>query len=175
MSLETWLAEFYPEEATALLERLVGPHPQQMPEPTVLLQLVEQGLLKLTGLREENLRKHDVSLSCCRVRGGSNFWQFGASQCGLCHLAVVATDGKYCVGNLADDLEQDCSRCVVYQANADCACDDWQYLDSEDDLAGRDGDGDDLAPWLVLYATNNPEPMIRLLERTREWLLQKGQ
>lgn len=98
MSLETWKAEFYPEDAALFYT-----------EQRSALEAVEHSLRKWRGLLPENLAKHGVEKDGIgiketrRISCKERFW-FRAENCALCEWSLKARDG----GETPMDEECDC-------------------------------------------------------------------
>lgn len=107
MSIETWLAEFYPEPANVF-----NRHYRDI-EPRTELEAVRHSILKWEGLLHENMRRHEVSWTnfseiiddtdapdnpvkvTLYVDGGScSLCQYHSNECHRCALFKVR--GKPC-------------------------------------------------------------------------------
>ena len=143
MSLNTWKEEFYPVAADAAKGDA--------------LAAVDHSLKKWEGLRAENLTKHSCSVTtvgsiitdvCEDETTADNTFEVNCESCALCKYNDTLNQGSYC------------DSCPITLATG-VACDD-VYGELEED---------DIAPWDAWTMNENPEPMIAVLNTTREWLL----
>lgn len=104
MSIETWKAEFYPEEADIAAEKGA-------------LEATKHSLLKWEGLRKENKDKHGLGQGVgggrVLVFGGESF-RIDSGTCALCGFVGLK--------------EESCESCPFYLANGfDCSGDLEEY------------------------------------------------
>ena len=154
MSFKSWREEFYPQTAESIVRSVKGARYEEE-------IIVEHSLQKWTGLRPENLKKHNVIYSgdggyyengvrskYNRVQYSANIVPINDESCSLCEAYFKSSNGVY--GNL-----HSCRACPLYQARGRVAC----YSDT-------DRNNGDEAPYHVFTSTDNPEPMIKWLEKT---------
>lgn len=107
MSLETWKAEYYPEEAGIAAERGA-------------IEATKHSILKWEGLRKENKEKHGllhgVGGGRVLVFGGDTF-RIDSNTCALC--------------GVVDLKEESCESCPFYLANGFDCSGDLEYYDEE--------------------------------------------
>jgi hypothetical protein len=124
MSLQTWKDEFYSDPNVKMTKK----------------QVIQHSLKKWTGLRKENLEKHD-----CRYNGSRGQIEDGYDEplgidTGSCALCV-----KYL--NWDADINNVCRKCPLYES-----------LGEQCDAYGN-------SPFQIWIGTHDPEPMIEALEK----------
>jgi len=132
MSLETWKEEFYPVDADCF----------SVDNPDI--ELVEHSLRKWRGLRDKNIKKHNVvhNIVVGEVYDKAEdegYVQIGAESCALCTVYIDGVDNH-------DGHHESCCFCPLTDTR-ELPCD-----------RGRG------APWLIYTNTGDPEPMIKALE-----------
>lgn len=147
MSLETWKQEFYPVAAEhAAVDELSA---------------IDHSIAKWTGMRPDNLARHATTSSASNLRivnvndpVSDDCLIVASDSCALCVLNDRRCGDKY----------YGCDKCPIVEATGD-GCDGGYY--------DYDRDEDDPTPWDTWLSTGNPEPMIQLLETTRQYFLDK--
>lgn len=83
MTLQTWMEEYYPVEASTVKDRI---------------EAIRHSLRKWEGIREENMDKHEVaSLDGYSIEnwdGSGDVFSIDGDSCALCHLYFDGND--YC-------------------------------------------------------------------------------
>lgn len=121
MSIETWKAEFYPEEAADAAEKGA-------------IHAIQHSIVKWKGLREDQLKKHGLTANNTHLREAEGLsWEIDSRNCALCCLDEMGK-GR-------------CKSCPIYLCT------------------GRECQDE----YILFRGTNQPEPMIALLERTLTW------
>jgi len=110
------------------------------------LECIDHSILKWSGALPENLEKHDVKYANYTVRNNSNFLPFAGITCALCQ--VYHTEDDEC-----------------YNSELNKACPIVRFLQRR---------CDQLSPNIYHQSKNTPEPMINLLQQTREYVLKEG-
>lgn len=141
MSGESWKAEFYPVDASAL----VGSYLEY--DKQAEIEMVKHSLQKWKGLTKENLEKHEVSLGWssyaliekkddCTAGANYPFMEIDNESCALCQAFLYEEDNY-----------NRCGKCPLYRLLGDsCDC----------------GHG----PYSEWIGKGNAKPMISDLERT---------
>ncbi len=138
-NLTTWKAEFYPVAADVAMSEMAA---------------VEHAIRKWTGLREENLRAHNVSTNRPYLR---NFRQIGSPDVGDKPLTIAAGI---------------CALCLQYSCNGTLeVCPLEHCRDAMCDIRGADENDSPFEAW-QLHA--DPEPMLLWLHKTKIMLEQEG-
>lgn len=139
MSLRTWKKEFYPKPAHMAAHST--------------LAAVRHSLRKWRGLRPGNLARHDLAYHALRITEvpsagkSAAFLPITSSSCALC-FRFLSGSSVSCRRGYNEDGE----RCPLY-ALRDCRCDE---VGNDDEL---------FSPWSLFISKQEPERMIRLLER----------
>lgn len=131
MSLATWKAEFYPIEAMHVEKK----------------DAVDHSLRKWEGMREENLKKHNVKVNYGDLQDIENDRDrlvISSSSCALCqHYSRTYA----------------CPKCPLYEVRGLVRCDHLtgtELLDSD-------------SPWHTWVLNTEPLPMIDWLKKAKKW------
>lgn len=128
MTMKTWKEEFYPTRA---MESEPG------------WPAVSHSIVKWHGLREENVKKHDLVFS------GGNIVELAGDR----EVAAVYVDTSTCA--LCQTATVGCSDCPLYISRGHFQCDEVVP-------------GESTSPWHRWVKHHNPEPMIKVLEAITE-------
>ena len=108
---------------------------------------LESAILKWSGATESNLKKHSLEKSeMTRIKDDlDRTFSFSSYTCGLCDLTEDISSGG-----------GSCYSCPIYAANGR-SCD-------------SPSESDDLSEFGQWTTNDNPYPMIRLLDKTKEYM-----
>lgn len=153
MSIASWKKEFYSKPA-----RKFRVKDQQEPTLKQELAAVGHSIIKWTGLRQENLDKHQLRPS------DDNYCIDGPAVDGSKDYDEIEIDAGTCA--LCEQNSSHCESCPIVRATgATCH---WRAV--PDMVKPPPEAQEKLSPYFVWLNRQNPEPMIRLLERTREFV-----
>jgi hypothetical protein len=147
---EEWRAQYYPEEAGALVHRLLA---QGVSKEEMQLECAEHSLRKWKGLRKEVLEPNfsNLILSVWPVDRDSKIILDGAGST-TCSLCIMTNPDRPGITK--------CDVCPITAARGS-PC-----------IRLMLGDAD-FAPWTAWTHNEDPEPMIKCLEATVEWCKQQ--
>jgi len=110
------------------------------------LECIDHSILKWSGALPKNLEKHEVEYADYTVRNNSNFLPFDGTTCALCQVYHTEDGGCY-----NSELNEACP--IVRFLHRRC---------------------DQCSPNIYHQSKYTPEPMINLLQQTREYILKEG-
>ena len=154
MSIASWKNEFYSKPARKFRVK-------EGQEPTLKQELaaVEHSIIKWIGLRQENLDKHQLRPS------DDNYCIDGPAITGSLVYDEIEIDAGTCA--LCVQNSSQCESCPIVRATgATCH---WRTF-ARTMVKPPPEAQEKLSPYFVWLNRQNPEPMIRLLERTREFV-----
>lgn len=133
MSLKSWKQEFYPITASEAADTLD------------LVGAVKHAIQKWTGLRKENLDKHE-----CRQNDRNKFrvmykrsrFQVDTESCSLCQMFL--------------DRNFNCNGCPLFESRGEIRCDGEMAKERN-------------SPYNEWLDTGNPAPMLRALRKALKW------
>ncbi len=113
MSIKSWKAKFYPEEAVAVALRGND------------IECIEHSIRKWNGVSPENLQKHNVCIRGYRIEAKDVSWPYlpmVSETCALCHLTDIRHNEEQ------DDDE--CSQCPIVKATGTKCDSQWQHFET---------------------------------------------
>ncbi len=117
------------------------------------LECIDHSILKWSGALPENLEKHNVIYASYAIRSDETNFTFDGHTCALCQIYRTEDYGCY-----NPELNKTCPIVRVLQR----CCDQSNRVDSKRELSIYD------------QSRDTPEPMINLLQQTREYVLKEG-
>ena len=149
MSFKSWCKEFYPISATDRVALSNDP-----------VTIVEHSLQKWTGLRPENLKKHNMVFKDGMVqarRGTGAGLYVDDSSCSLCQKYI-----DHC------HPSHSCAKCPLYQARGRVPCYETKGREKNDPYGAfrYPREREDLWFDFGNNTPRDPEPMIKWLEKT---------
>lgn len=151
MSLETWIEEFYVESE----------------DNDSAIELIDKSIKKWSGFNLKDAKKHGVVIISKQLFSGKNSKQlfsgkngfvFDSTTCVLCERYLeeyLEHNGYY---ESDESAPHTCERCPIYQLRGGYACDE----EMEDEF---------IDPYLDSIKSKDGEPMIKCLEKAREFVL----
>lgn len=136
MSAKSWQQEFYPTPAHSCSAE----------------DAVKHSLLKWTGLRDENLKRHGV-----RLTNGGRIMTVESDDLKTRIDYGIIIDSRSCALciHYTGLYISDCINCPVYRVRENTKCDS----KTSDEL-----DKNVESPWFIFKQRGDPEPMIKVLE-----------
>lgn len=117
------------------------------------LECIDHSILKWSGALPENLEKHDVEYASYTIRSDKTDFPFDGNTCALCQVYHTEDGGCY-----NSKLNEACPIVRFLQRR----CDQSSRVDSKRELS------------IYNQSRDTPEPIINLLQQTREYVLKGG-